>query len=90
MRFQDFTKYLEALENASGRIEMYGLHGITRMSGKGSSEARRDKHGRGLALRFPRIVVFMRAYKSAEDATTALEMEQMYAQQRNAKKSTAK
>lgn len=27
MRFQDFTKYLEALENTSGRIEMYRLLG---------------------------------------------------------------
>jgi hypothetical protein len=25
MRFQDFAKYLEALENMSGRIEMYWL-----------------------------------------------------------------
>ncbi len=52
--------------------------------------AGRDEDGRGLALRFPRVVGFVRADKSAEDATTALEIEKMFTQQRSAKKSTAK
>jgi DNA ligase 1 len=52
--------------------------------------AGRDADGRGLALRFPRIVGFVRADKSAEDANTALEIEEMFAHQRSAKKSTAK
>lgn len=48
--------------------------------------AGRDEHGRGLALRFPRVVGFVRADKSAEDATTTLEIEEMFAQQRSSKK----
>jgi DNA ligase 1 len=52
--------------------------------------AGRDGAGRGLALRFPRVVGFVREDKSAEDATTALEIEEMYAQQRSSKKSKAK
>jgi DNA ligase-1 len=43
--------------------------------------------GRGLALRFPRVVGFVREDKSAEDATTAFEIEEMFAQQRVPKKS---
>jgi len=45
-----------------------------------------DEHGRGLALRFPRVVGFVREDKSAEDATTTSEIEEMFAQQRGAKK----
>lgn len=52
--------------------------------------AGRDEAGRGLALRFPRVVGFVRDDKSAEDATTALEIEEMYAQQRSSKRSKAK
>jgi DNA ligase-1 len=52
--------------------------------------AGRDEAGRGLALRFPRVVGFVRADKSAEDANTAQEIEEMYAQQRSAKKRTAR
>ena len=52
--------------------------------------AGRDAAGRGLALRFPRVVGFVREDKSAEDATTTQEIEQMYAQQTGAKKSAAK
>lgn len=48
--------------------------------------AGRDEQGRGLALRFPRVVGFVRADKSAEDATTTLEIEEMFAQQRSSKK----
>ena len=48
--------------------------------------AGRDEQGRGLALRFPRIVGFVRADKSAEDATTTLEIEEMFVQQRSSKK----
>lgn len=48
--------------------------------------AGRDERGRGLALRFPRIVGFVRDDKSAEDATTTVEIEEMYAQQRGSKK----
>lgn len=51
--------------------------------------AGRDGDGRGLALRFPRVVGFVRADKSAEDATTALEIEEMYAQQWGVKKSAS-
>ncbi|MDQ3172742.1 MAG: hypothetical protein M3Q91_03400 [Acidobacteriota bacterium] len=50
----------------------------------------RAEDGRGLALRFPRVVGFVREDKSAQDATTTLEIEQMYAQQRSAKKTTAR
>jgi DNA ligase-1 len=48
-----------------------------------------DEHGRGLALRFPRVVGFVRDDKSAEDATTAREIEQMFTQQRGPKKGKA-
>lgn len=100
MRFQDFNKYLEALENTSGRIEMYGLPGEL-FQKAGVEETRRiaclcegrmqSKRSRAvLALRFPRVVGFVRRDKPAEDAKTALEIEEMYAQQRNAKKSARK
>ncbi len=52
--------------------------------------AGRDKDGRGLALRFPRVVGFVRDDKSAEDATTTVEIEKMFVQQRSSKKTTAK
>jgi DNA ligase-1 len=52
--------------------------------------AGRDKEGRGLALRFPRVVGFVRDDKSAEDATTTAEIKKMFAQQRGAKKLKAK
>jgi DNA ligase-1 len=52
--------------------------------------AGRDEAGRGLALRFPRVVGFVREDKSAEDANTALEIEEMYAQQRSSKNSKAR
>lgn len=39
----------------------------------------RDESGAGLALRFPRIVSFIREDKSPEDATTAAEIKKMYA-----------
>ncbi|HKG22842.1 MAG TPA: ATP-dependent DNA ligase [Blastocatellia bacterium] len=48
-----------------------------------------DEHGRGLALRFPRVVGFVRDDKSAEDATTTREIEKMFAQQRGPKKGEA-
>lgn len=41
-----------------------------------------DEQGRGLALRFPRVVGFIRDDKSPEDATTAKEIAEMYSQQR--------
>lgn len=41
-----------------------------------------DKQGRGLALRFPRVVGFISDDKSPEDATTAKEIAEMYSQQR--------
>jgi DNA ligase-1 len=41
-----------------------------------------DEQGRGLALRFPRVVGFIRDDKSAEDATTTKEISEMFAQQR--------
>jgi DNA ligase-1 len=41
-----------------------------------------DDQGRGLALRFPRVVGFIRDDKSAEDATTTKEIAEMFAQQR--------
>jgi len=44
--------------------------------------AGRDARGRGLALRFPRVVGFVREDKSAEDATTTSEIEEMFARQR--------
>jgi DNA ligase-1 len=52
--------------------------------------AGRDAQGRGLALRFPRVVGFVRADKSAEDATTTTEVEEMFAQQRSSKKNQGK
>jgi DNA ligase 1 len=48
--------------------------------------AGRDERGRGLALRFPRIVGFVRADKSPEDATTTAEVEEMFTRQRGSKK----
>lgn len=41
-----------------------------------------DEKGRGLALRFPRVVDFIRDDKSPEDATTTREIEEMFGQQR--------
>jgi DNA ligase-1 len=41
-----------------------------------------DEEGRGLALRFPRVVGFIREDKSPEDATTAREIKEMFAMQR--------
>ncbi|HYP28927.1 MAG TPA: ATP-dependent DNA ligase [Blastocatellia bacterium] len=49
-----------------------------------------DERGRGLALRFPRVVGFVREDKSPEDATTTTEIEEMFAQQRGPKKTGAK
>jgi DNA ligase-1 len=42
----------------------------------------RDKSGAGLALRFPRVVGFIREDKSPEDATTTAEIKNMYAMQK--------
>jgi DNA ligase 1 len=42
----------------------------------------RDKTGAGLALRFPRVVGFIREDKSPEDATTVAEIKKMYAMQK--------
>jgi DNA ligase 1 len=44
--------------------------------------AAQDERGRGLALRFPRVVDFVRDDKSPEDATTTKEIAGMFAQQR--------
>jgi DNA ligase-1 len=44
--------------------------------------AARDERGRGLALRFPRVVDFVRDDKSPEDATTTTEIARMFSQQR--------
>ena len=44
--------------------------------------AAQDERGRGLALRFPRVVDFVRDDKSAEDTTTTKEISEMFAQQR--------
>jgi DNA ligase-1 len=44
-----------------------------------------DEQGRGLALRFPRVVGFIRDDKSAEDATTTREITEMFAQQRRSR-----
>jgi DNA ligase-1 len=48
--------------------------------------AARDEGNRGLALRFPRVVGFIRDDKSAEDATTAKEIRELYAMQGKKKK----
>lgn len=50
--------------------------------------AAQDEQGRGLALRFPRVLNFIRDDKSPEDATTTKEIEEMFAQQRRSRKST--
>jgi DNA ligase 1 len=42
----------------------------------------RDESGVGLALRFPRIVGFIREDKSPEDATTVAEIKKLYAMQK--------
>jgi len=42
----------------------------------------RDESGAGLALRFPRVVGFIREDKSAEDATTVAEIKKMYNMQK--------
>jgi DNA ligase-1 len=42
----------------------------------------RDVSGAGLALRFPRVVGFIREDKSPEDATTVAEIKKMYAMQK--------
>lgn len=47
--------------------------------------AAQDSDGRGLALRFPRIVNFVREDKSPEDATAVGEIEEMFAQQKRSK-----
>ncbi|MFN2455524.1 MAG: ATP-dependent DNA ligase [Pyrinomonadaceae bacterium] len=52
--------------------------------------AGRNADGRGLALRFPRIVGFVREDKSAEDSNTSTEIEEMFAQQRGSKRSKTK
>jgi len=44
-----------------------------------------DEQGRGLALRFPRVVGFVREDKSAEDATTTKEIAEMFTQQRRSR-----
>lgn len=50
--------------------------------------AAQDEQGRGLALRFPRVVDFIRDDKSPEDATTTKEIEEMFSQQRRSRKSS--
>ena len=47
-----------------------------------------DEQGRGLALRFPRVVGFIRDDKSAEDVTTTKEIAEMYAQQKRSMSKT--
>jgi DNA ligase-1 len=42
----------------------------------------RDKSGAGLALRFPRVVGFVREDKAPEDANTVAEIKKMYAMQK--------
>jgi DNA ligase-1 len=42
----------------------------------------RDESGAGLALRFPRVVGFIREDKSPEDATSVAEIKKMYAMQK--------
>jgi DNA ligase-1 len=44
-----------------------------------------DKDGMGMALRFPRVVGFIRDDKSPEDATTVKEIRELYRMQRKAK-----
>jgi DNA ligase-1 len=46
----------------------------------------RDESGTGLALRFPRVVGFIREDKSPEEATTAKEIKEMYAMQKKQRK----
>ena len=41
-----------------------------------------DAQGRGLALRFPRVLGFIRDDKSAADATTTKEIAELFSQQR--------
>jgi DNA ligase-1 len=41
----------------------------------------RDESGAGLALRFPRVVGFIREDKSPEDSTTVAEIKKIYAMQ---------
>ncbi len=50
--------------------------------------AAQDADGRGLALRFPRVVNFVREDKSPEDATTAKEIEDIYNQQKRSQSKT--
>jgi DNA ligase-1 len=45
-----------------------------------------DQSGTGLALRFPRVVGFIREDKAPEDATTVAEIKKMYAMQKKKKK----
>src|SRR5262249_21616843 len=48
-----------------------------------------DKSGSGLALRFPRVVGFIREDRTPEDATTVAEIKKMYGMQKK-RKPTAK
>lgn len=49
-----------------------------------------DSAGRGLALRFPRVVNFVREDKSPEDATSVVEIEEMFAQQKRSRSKSDK
>jgi DNA ligase-1 len=44
-----------------------------------------DKNGEGLALRFPRVIGFIREDKSPEDSTTVAEVKKLYAMQKRSK-----